>query len=494
MLCQFRAVDAETAICDQCGRSARTHGHAVERIRRDCGPAVNARPCEGCIKPPGIIRKAVNLVGSAAAHIANGGRLVPDAVHAERVALCKACEYFRAGACLKCGCNIRLKAKSAALACPVGKWQRWSPERPRVVFLTPSLGMGGAERVILSQCRYFSTFGVDVAGVWLHENGPAWGPFLDELQELQIPVYSTEKRTEDSMRRSATLVESLTAAMQDADIAISWGLPDAADLLAAAGWTGPHVVVAHGPGPWAERQMAVVAPKATHFAAVSRPAVTAFPERYRSQVRVLWNGAETDRIAATVGKDQQRTRWGVLRHETLLGYIGRFSFNKHPEACARAVSELPTNYHALMIGDGIEATPIRQLAREIAGDRVTMPGPTDDVGSALAALDCWMLCSQAEGLSIAMCEAMLAGVPIVCTRVGAVDELEQQFGQLFVTVSNDATNAQLAEACLVAMSDGHRSIVDRAQQIAREHLTAELSAKRWADWLKEISRTKTEAA
>lgn len=486
MLCVFRSVDTETAVCDQCGRSARTHGHSVERIRRTCGPAVNARPCEGCVKPPGIIRKAVNLVGSAAAHIANGGRLVPDSVHADRVALCEACEYFRAGSCLKCGCNIRLKAKSAALACPVGKWDRWSPDRPRVVFLTPSLGMGGAERVILSQCRYFGRFGVDVGAVWLHENGPAWGPFLDELDALQIRVYSTERRSEVGMRRSATLVESLSAAMRDADIAISWGLPDAGELLAAAGWTGPHVVVAHGPGPWAERQMAVVAPKATHLAAVSRPAVSAFPERYRPQVKVLWNGAESDRVQVRIGRDQQRTQWGVLRHETLIGYIGRFSFNKHPEACARAVSELPANYQAVMIGDGIEADPIRKLARDVAGDRVTIPGPTDDVGSALAALDCWMLCSQAEGLSIAMVEAMLAGVPIVCTRVGAVDELELQFGQLFVTVPQDASNEDLARACLVAMSDRHREIVDHAQHVAREHLTAELSAQRWADWLREI--------
>lgn len=487
MLCEFAPHNGTHVQCTRCRGLFPHGGQPADRVRRTCPGEGQAR------KLPSLVTRAGNAGQALIRNALNGFRRVPEEIRRQRQSICESnvCGLFGKGWCELCGCHLQTKQSLAAESCPdtPARWTRWTDRQPgplRVVFLTPSLGMGGAERVILSQCRYFSRFGVDVESVWLHENGPAWGPFLDELSALQIPVYSTTRRSEESMRRSASLVDSLRSALTDADIAISWGLPDAGHLLQAAGWTGPHVLVSHGPGFWASRQMAQAAPSATHFAAVSRPAVEAFPEGYRSQVKILWNGAETERLQVRLGRDQQRTQWGVLRHETLLGYIGRFSFNKHPEAVARAVVELPTNYQAVMIGDGIEAGPIRQLAREIAGDRVTMPGPTDDVGSALAALDCWMLCSQAEGLSIAMCEAMLAGVPIVCTRVGAVDELEQQFGPLFVTVPSDATNTDLARACSIAMSAAHRPIVQRAQQVALEHLTAEVSAQRWAEWLREI--------
>jgi hypothetical protein len=42
---------------------------------------------------------------------------------AERVAICKACEFYSdAGRCFKCGCFISAKSRIAAAKCPVDKW------------------------------------------------------------------------------------------------------------------------------------------------------------------------------------------------------------------------------------------------------------------------------------------------------------------------------------------------------------------------------------
>lgn len=391
--------------------------------------------------------------------------------------LAKAWEHWRGK---PCGCDERREKLNQIGRALSGE------RRIKVAFLTPSLGMGGAERVMLAQARYWPRFGVDVSAFWLHDSGPAWEPFLGELAEMKIPVHASTRRRERGIVAADTMVDALRAALAGADVAISWGLPDAGDLLDAAGWSCLHVLVAHGPGEWARRQMSEAASSATHFVAVSQAAVQAFPEQAHDMTTVLWNGAETSRLQAKISREEQRARWGVRPDQIAVGYIGRFSFDKHPEIVARAVAALPEQYVAVMIGDGIEAKPITKLAKEIAGDRVIIPGPTDDVGSALDGLDVWMLCSKAEGFSIALTEAMLAGVPIVTNHVGAVDDLQAKFGALFTAVSQTPDGIELSGAIHHALSPSGRSIADRARRVALEHLTAELSAQRWAEWLREI--------
>ena len=410
--------------------------------------------------PPGLGDKVETVIHSVGGHY-----------------LAKAWSYWTGK---PCGCDSRRESLNALSR----SWE--NGPGPKVCFVTPSLGMGGAERVMLSQARYWPRFGITPKAFWLHDNGPAWGPFLAELAEMNIPVHASTRRRERGIVAADTMVDALRAAVDGVDVVISWGLPDVGDLLDAAGWTGRHILVAHGPGDWARNQMTQAAPSASHFAAVSRAAIEAFPPEAHGMTTVLWNGAETSRLQAKISREEQRARWGVPRGYRAIGYIGRFSFNKRPEVVARAVARLPEDCIAVMIGDGIEAKPITKLAREIAGDRIIIPGPTDDVGSALDGLDAWMLCSDAEGFSIALTEAMLSGTPIVTNHVGAVDDLQEKFGELFCCVPNGASDDELAAACLRALSPSGRSIADHARRVALEHLTAELSAQRWAEWLREI--------
>lgn len=43
---------------------------------------------------------------------------------AERLTICRSCEFFRKGnqTCMKCGCFMKLKTTLSQAACPVGKW------------------------------------------------------------------------------------------------------------------------------------------------------------------------------------------------------------------------------------------------------------------------------------------------------------------------------------------------------------------------------------
>ncbi len=51
------------------------------------------------------------------------GDFATDAVRAERLEVCKKCEYLAMGSnCKLCGCFVHLKARYAAASCDINKW------------------------------------------------------------------------------------------------------------------------------------------------------------------------------------------------------------------------------------------------------------------------------------------------------------------------------------------------------------------------------------
>jgi hypothetical protein len=94
-------------------------------------PSHQAYPRE---RSPSLFRKAVNFAKSAARHAMAGGPRCTESQISERYAICEGCEFFKAGACVKCGCPVvREQAYISKLAwagesCPVGKWGPVSPD------------------------------------------------------------------------------------------------------------------------------------------------------------------------------------------------------------------------------------------------------------------------------------------------------------------------------------------------------------------------------
>jgi len=41
----------------------------------------------------------------------------------ERLEICKSCEHYKLGICMKCGCILQVKARIPAAECPIGKWE-----------------------------------------------------------------------------------------------------------------------------------------------------------------------------------------------------------------------------------------------------------------------------------------------------------------------------------------------------------------------------------
>jgi glycosyltransferase involved in cell wall biosynthesis len=121
-------------------------------------------------------------------------------------------------------------------------------------------------------------------------------------------------------------------------------------------------------------------------------------------------------------------------------FLGRIGLRKGAFDLIRAFAELPENVrmscHLTMAGDG-DTSEARALAAKLGClDRVSIPGWVGkaEVERLLVGSDLLILPSYAEGMAMALVEAMSWGLPVVSTNVcGAGEFLEQGSNCLLVT-------------------------------------------------------------
>jgi glycosyltransferase involved in cell wall biosynthesis len=528
-LCQFVAVGPGVAECRQCHHRKTTH-HAPERINRRC--------------PKGVtIARVTDPAPAGAQQLAAddpewwpkdaNGNLIPQAditaadmpcphrgEQIENPRVCDTCgqrgQPFDLFACATHGtCSMTLKHTAVAncLRCPtrfslirnplgtlpvigatVAKPKRTGPVR--VSYITPTMGMGGAERWILALCKAWSD-GTEVAVkcIALTSGGQSWEPFCREAVRAGVPVYGStqlhpsQPNAAEFIQRFDDAKEPLRRATTDVDVVLHWGIHSIGDLLRSVGYSGPSVSVSHGSLAATRPLLEAAASGSTHFAAVSQKAAEAYPEHLWPRVETLWNGCEVDRIVPTRSRDLVRAEWGCDPNDLLIGHVGRLAFDKNPLAVAHAAVALQPRMpdrrvRPVWVGNGWQAAEVRREAVAIAGDACVWVDPPTHLGDAWGAIDAYVLASDREGFALALCEALLCGVPTVATPVGCVPEIEARFGQAVVTVPVSPTRDQLADALEVALSSEHRPTVKRARQIVWEHFTGAAMARRWTEHLK----------
>ena len=106
--------------------------------------------------------------------------------------------------------------------------------------------------------------------------------------------------------------------------------------------------------------------------------------------------------------------------------VGRLAEIKNHQLMLRAFHEtLKSGIQAqlIIVGDGPERARVEDYRRaNRLESKVTLLGFRSDVGELLRKADVFVLTSRYEGISVALLEAMRAGLPVIATRVGGVPE------------------------------------------------------------------------
>lgn len=114
---------------------------------------------------------------------------------------------------------------------------------------------------------------------------------------------------------------------------------------------------------------------------------------------------------------------GIAPDARVVAAVARLVSQKRLDRLLHAVARLGPGVHCVVAGGGRMRAELEALARElgIAG-RTHFLGFRADVGDVLEAADVLALTSDREGMSNAMLEALMAGVPVVSTPVSGSDE------------------------------------------------------------------------
>ena len=145
-----------------------------------------------------------------------------------------------------------------------------------------------------------------------------------------------------------------------------------------------------------------------------------------SRVCRIYNGVDAQEVQpAQRGRARQALRVG--EGEIVAGMVARLYPIKGVDIFIRAARlclDQDPRLRFVVIGDGPEGDVLRRLVGELGlQDRVLLFGHRDDVQDILPGFDIGVLSSRSEALPMGLLEYMAAGLPVVATKVGSVEEL-----------------------------------------------------------------------
>jgi glycosyltransferase involved in cell wall biosynthesis len=162
----------------------------------------------------------------------------------------------------------------------------------------------------------------------------------------------------------------------------------------------------------------------------------------KAKTQVILNGANLERfisVPARPGAALPRVRFGIAAR--MVAEKDHFTLLR---AFAIVVAQIP-KAELQIAGDGPCRDRLVELTKALGlEDRVTFVGALPHIAEFLSDLDIFVLSSLNEGLPLVLLEAMAAGLPIVATRAGGVEEAALDGANAYL--ANVGDSSDLAQA------------------------------------------------
>jgi glycosyltransferase involved in cell wall biosynthesis/GT2 family glycosyltransferase len=322
---------------------------------------------------------------------------------------------------------------------PLRYCPRMSPGRARVALITPHLGHGGAEKVLL-----------ELAGVL-----PA-----DRFEVLLLATQSTDNRWSARWRQAVAHVYDLAQVVTPQktvaavySIVTNWKCTAVLVQNSLAGYAAlPHIkrdlphaklmdLVHSVDEDW--DLMSVTAALAAQIdvrvavsgAVRSRLLACGTPESHIAMVR---NGVDLERFRPSL-ETAPRERKQIL-------FAGRLDPVKRPSLLVDIADELlslrkKADFVLVLAGEGPEASLVRTLVRRKSLDGVfQFLGQVEDMPPLIAAADVVLLPSRSEGVPLIVLESLACATPVVASKVGALAEVvDERCGVLIDPAGGEAS-------------------------------------------------------
>lgn len=344
-------------------------------------------------------------------------------------------------------------------------------------------GVSGSEGHLLALLPALRERGVDARFLGLDVPGSDAPRFYDALDELDVPYRHVRCGTDVSARMARDVIRAVRAERPDllhthlvhADV---YGAI-AARVVGVQSVSTRHNDDRYLLGPFRYADRAFARP-ARRLIAIS-DAVRRFLEQAgHDPAKLITIHYGLDELPSARSEPTPAAA-GIPADAPLALAVGRLIAQKDHatllRAFARVNSALPEARLAIL-GSGPLEAETRTLAGELGlADAVTMPGRTD-ISDWLERADVFVHTSRWEGFGIVLLEAMLAGLPVVATRVSAVPEVVAGGETGVLVEAGDVDGLAAALQPLLTDREHARALGEAGRRRAREEFSVARMAER----------------
>jgi glycosyltransferase involved in cell wall biosynthesis len=314
----------------------------------------------------------------------------------------------------------------------------------RVLNLIPTLARGGAERQLVNLVQNAAPDAVQHIVCYFHAPDDYAGAIsaVSTVHCLNLPfrwpwLYAPIKLLKILEREKPDIVQTW---LMDADLAGRLALllrpgPLLVNTLHSTTYDNETIRVSG----WSPRKMAgyrlleklTIRLANPYFVAVSNTAKESAQRNLGIQacdIRVIYNSIDERTLRCDSGaRDRIRDELRLPSNALVFINVSRIRKEKGLfvliAAFALVYATCPTAF-LVLVGDGPDRENLRRVANELGVfDRVRFTGTREDIGALLEAADVFVFPSLSEGLGLAPIEAMMKGLPVIASRIGALQEI-----------------------------------------------------------------------
>ena len=319
----------------------------------------------------------------------------------------------------------------------------------KIAFLIPTLGSGGAEKVITMMSNYWAENGhtIILFSMDSHQNKPFF-PLNKKIIHRPLNLLSPSRGTiKKSFMPIVRLRQRLNRLKPDVliahlDIAIFLS-------LIATRFSDQKVIIYEGTNPYLSQTNRFVKAANQYLSRFSNRIILqthqiakTFPVHLKKKISVIYNPIKVVEVQRQVNDYQKN-----LLRKKIIG-IGRLAPPKGYDTLLKAFSIFLVkhpDWSLTILGEGNERKKLEKLCHDLnIAKHVNLRGRVAD--PSLIAKDCslYVLSSNYEGLPNALCEAMSIGLPVVSTtcKFGPEEIIEHGKNGLLVPVGDAVSMSQ----------------------------------------------------
>jgi glycosyltransferase involved in cell wall biosynthesis len=342
-------------------------------------------------------------------------------------------------------------------------------KRLRVLQVINSLEIGGAETLLKNfTLSVSSLLSIEVCTLY------RGGSLMESLQNAKIPVYCLNLRC----KYDPTKVAKLCRLIQEKNYDIVHAHLFPAGLLTAVVsrlvQAPRYLFSEHGvwnrrrafaPWRWVDRWWYMRYAAIVCVSQQVKDSLLDWLPQLESRVLVVPSGVPI----FSNGVDIQ-PRWDLI-------FVGRLEHVKGVDTLLQSLillREEGWQPSVLIVGDGSQAQRLEKLCRRWGLEsQVVWIGARTDVDNLLRAARIFVLPSRAEGLPMALLEAMAAGKPIIATAVGGVPEALEHGKEALLVPPENPRALMGAIKMLLSNPEQAQHLGEAARQKARERFSIE---------------------